>query len=526
MPKARHRKETSFQNTVTRSVFLYGKPNTGKRSVLEHMVSAFTELVNRDIRLLDSTPGIFLQLVKNDKKDTEMRKLEKTLRVPGYNSAFCQNAFDQAVTHLSNRLDSIRTEMISSFGIFARSKVLFAMSVSGSSREQMVFALAAIGQKFHKDCIREIQGLTDREFSFLMKEFADQYAMLSMEYRIPQLKSVSVPLDSRLMKIETSVNTSFPYVISITDPFTKRKRIAVPLDNSRHSLHKIHSHRMAGTVLLYMKGQKARIGWSYDTRMETPEEISFTGVDTGILDAFSVSDGRAIGSMTEVLGYYHDEVEPAFAVLSDLRNKKASIKHYLHSHDLPEDVGRSLIHKMDRLDQMMQSMEAPYRKKRRYYGLLEEEISKDVRTYISGLEKGTVTVLEKLDIKEFRKSRKLNGKLSTFARGKLQQKLMEGLNEKGYTFLEVEPDYTSQLCPVCSSLDPDNRDGKTFLCTCCGHRDDADHNASVNIRDRASDKEVLDICMEHRYNRKSMQEHLKIVYASRHEKYRTHTASA
>ena len=54
-------------------------------------------------------------------------------------------------------------------------------------------------------------------------------------------------------------------------------------------------------------------------------------------------------------------------------------QHYLHSHDLPADVGRSLIRKLDRLDQMMQSMEAPYRKKRRYYGLLEEEISKDVR---------------------------------------------------------------------------------------------------------------------------------------------------
>ena len=227
-----------------------------------------------------------------------------------------------------------------------------------------------------------------------------------------------------------------------------------------------------------------------------------------------------------VLAYYHDEVEPAFAVLSDLRNKKASIKHYLHSHGLPEDVGRSLIRKMDRLDQMMQSMEAPYRKKRRYYGLLEEEISKDVRTYISVLEKGTVTVLEKLDIKEFRKSRKLNGKLSTFARGKLQQKLMEELNEKGYAFQEVEPDYTSQLCPVCSNLDPDNRDGKTFLCTCCGHRDDADHNASVNIRDRASDREIQKVCSDYRYDHKSLQEHLKIVYASRHGRYRTHTASA
>mgnify|MGYP004503479185 CR=1 FL=1 len=40
MPKARHWKETAFQNTVTRRVFLYGKPNIGKRSILGQMVSA------------------------------------------------------------------------------------------------------------------------------------------------------------------------------------------------------------------------------------------------------------------------------------------------------------------------------------------------------------------------------------------------------------------------------------------------------------------------------------------------------
>ena len=36
--------------------------------------------------------------------------------------------------------------------------------------------------------------------------------------------------------------------------------------------------------------------------------------------------------------------------------------------------------------------------------------------------------IEKLDIKEFNKSRKVNGMFSTFARGKLQRKLMEALN--------------------------------------------------------------------------------------------------
>ena len=104
MPKARPRKDTPLQNNVTRSVFLYGNPNKEKLSRLREMEVSFADLVCRDIRILDRTPEVFLQLVKNDKKDPEMRKLEKSIRVQGYNSAFCQNAFDMAVTHLSNRL--------------------------------------------------------------------------------------------------------------------------------------------------------------------------------------------------------------------------------------------------------------------------------------------------------------------------------------------------------------------------------------------------------------------------------------
>ena len=86
------------------------------------------------------------------------------------------------------------------------------------------------------------------------------------------------------------------------------------------------------------------------------------GVDIGITDALYTSDDRQIGSMKEALNFYHDTVEPAFAELSGLRNKIRSISFYLRTHDLPDDVRRSLIEKMDRLSTMMQTMDAPYRK--------------------------------------------------------------------------------------------------------------------------------------------------------------------
>ena len=45
--------------------------------------------------------------------------------------------------------------------------------------------------------------------------------------------------------------------------------------------------------------------------------------------------------------------------------------------------------------------------------------------------------------------------------------------------------YTSQQCPVCGHIDKDNRPTQEkFECQNCGHADNADHNASVNIKNR------------------------------------------
>ena len=88
MPKARKKKNSSFQTTITKSVFLYGQPNKEKLAALRQMQDSYTALINRDIELLEKNPAIVLQLIKNDKKDPEMRKLEKAIRPEEINSAF------------------------------------------------------------------------------------------------------------------------------------------------------------------------------------------------------------------------------------------------------------------------------------------------------------------------------------------------------------------------------------------------------------------------------------------------------
>ncbi|MEV7519868.1 transposase [Streptomyces sp. NPDC091371] len=57
----------------------------------------------------------------------------------------------------------------------------------------------------------------------------------------------------------------------------------------------------------------------------------------------------------------------------------------------------------------------------------------------------------------------------------------------GSVLVAVPPFHTSQTCAACGLVDPESRKGcgRLFICVRCGHEDDADHNASVEIEARA-----------------------------------------
>ena len=532
MPKARKRKDTQFDNKISKCVFLYGEPTNDKAEKIKRMQTEFTKLINRYIKQIYNNRNLTLQIVKDDKRNSQITAFEKNIRSDKINAAYSQNAFKIAITHLSNRLDNIRLDMCRECkSIFTTSKVLFAMSIDGRSKAEMITVMQNISKSvkskkdtsFYDECAEELKSIEDSEFEFMQQEFRVIYDMVSCEYKIPYITRSQIPLDSRIMTIEPSENIEAPYVITISNMLdVGGDKIVVPLNTTKHSIHKINTRKMAGMVSISMDIQKClKVDWSYKNCVAQPKTSKIIGVDTGISDAFHTSEDKAIGSMSPVIDFYKNDVEKSFASLSDIHNKKRKISHYLRRHEnLPEDVRRSLIQKMDRLDQMVQKAEAPHRKNRRYYGMLEHEVKSSIDSYIKSIDHETLTVLEKLDIKEFNSSRKANGKRSMFARGQLQKKLMETLNWKGYDFKEIEPDYTSQCCPVCSYTDKTNRNNKSFKCQCCEYEADADYVGALNIKARAEDKEILDVCEKYKYNHDEMQKHIKMVFHARNEKYK------
>jgi putative transposase len=108
-----------------------------------------------------------------------------------------------------------------------------------------------------------------------------------------------------------------------------------------------------------------------------------------------------------------------------------------------------------------------------------------------------LVVMEDLKVKKM--SRSASGSLETPGRNVraksglnkaiLDQGWFEFRRQLGYklawsggTLLVVPPQYTSQTCHQCGSVDKNNRVSQAvFSCSVCGHTDNADHNASLNI---------------------------------------------
>lgn len=75
-----------------------------------------------------------------------------------------------------------------------------------------------------------------------------------------------------------------------------------------------------------------------------------------------------------------------------------------------------------------------------------------------------------------------NKMLKTWSYFDLQTKIEHKANEVGIAVRKINPKYTSQRCHKCGCIDAASRISQgEFVCTTCGHKEDADKNAARNI---------------------------------------------
>ncbi|MEV0370904.1 transposase [Streptomyces sp. NPDC050636] len=81
----------------------------------------------------------------------------------------------------------------------------------------------------------------------------------------------------------------------------------------------------------------------------------------------------------------------------------------------------------------------------------------------------------------------LNRSILDNAPGERRRQLEYKCRMYGSKLAAVPAFHTSQTCAACGKVDPESRQGcgRMFSCVHCGHEDDADHNASIEIEARA-----------------------------------------
>ena len=97
---------------------------------------------------------------------------------------------------------------------------------------------------------------------------------------------------------------------------------------------------------------------------------------------------------------------------------------------------------------------------------------------------------ERLDIRGKAKSKGMSRLVNYRMRRSLKERLDFLALAEGFCHKQVNPAYTSQMCPSCLFVHKNNRVGDIFKCLHCGHTDLADRVAAINLLARYYDTDI------------------------------------
>ncbi|HWQ19605.1 MAG TPA: transposase [Methanotrichaceae archaeon] len=111
------------------------------------------------------------------------------------------------------------------------------------------------------------------------------------------------------------------------------------------------------------------------------------------------------------------------------------------------------------------------------------------RAFVRSLAQGEYLVLERIcgsGNKPKRSRKNSRPVFQSWAISRLQQMLLYKCADQGIPVVLVRPDFTSQRCPRCGTIDKNNRRTQAlFRCISCGFQHNADFVASINLRELA-----------------------------------------
>jgi len=299
--------------------------------------------------------------------------------------------------------------------------------------------------------------LIDKEILKLSRKIIKR---LFKSNHFPNTKYIQLQLDSKVATIETKKEdgaTSFDYWIKLST-LTKGKPIYLPLQSNPYfesikgrlkNFCQINIDRFSNITITLLKDVQKR---EYEPKIEK------LALDLGLSNLFATNLGDLFGRrFIDYLLKVDEKITALQARLQKNRIKPSLSKRY-----------RRLI------------------KKTKDY--LKNEINR-VLNKIVRLHSPKEIVIERLNFRSPKLSKRLNRILQRFGKKLIKQKLESLKEEFNIKITEVNPAYSSQTCSKCGYVDKSNRKSQaTFICGFCHSKQNSDVNAARNLLFRSSKK--------------------------------------
>nr|WP_257041153.1 transposase [Streptomyces sp. TLI_55] len=331
------------------------------------------------------------------------------------------------------------------------------------------FGLKASVRELRKLCYGELKmrGFGAQAAQHIIKRVADAYTTLRVNIRSGNLgpegskrrrKAEAKPVVFRPHAAHTYDDRclSWNYDAKTVSIWTLGGRIKeVRFASSPEALKTLTEHRKGESDLVFRDGKWFLIATVDLPDPEVFEPKDFIGVDRGIVNLATTSDGD--NHQGRRLGRHRRWQARKRAEIQAKQSRSAK-----------------------------QLLRKRARKEARHATHVNHKVAKDVVAVAQRTERG-IALEELRGIRErVTVPRDPRARLSSWPFRQLGAFIEYKARRAGVPFIEVDPAYTSQRCPRCGHTERGNRRTRaTFQCRRCGLAGPADHVAGVNVRNRA-----------------------------------------
>ena len=193
--------------------------------------------------------------------------------------------------------------------------------------------------------------------------------------------------------------------------------------------------------------------------------------------------------MTDTQGVrYGTQFGATLTKSSDDISKKMKKRHKLHALEKKQRISKP--EQAKRLRKYNLGKKKQRSNSTRVKATLEKQINTAINQLIQTKNPSILVTEDLRHTFTYDKPKKVNRRLSSWMRGKLQDRVAFKALAEGFRHEQVNPAYGSQSCPLCEFVDQRNRTGDCFQCLYCGHEDTADRIAALNYARRLGDPEI------------------------------------